>query len=104
MYESPVKIVLDQLKTEQENHIFNFIQGIGVSVDKEELLKALQYDRDQYQKGYAEGYLYGVRKLIERLKQECLMDSGWEVLQSGTIDNLLREMEENQGEMRSIEV
>ena len=28
---------------------------MGVNVDKEELLKALAYDRDQYEKGYADG-------------------------------------------------
>ena len=28
---------------------------MGVNVDKEELLKALAYDRDQYEKGYSDG-------------------------------------------------
>ena len=30
------------------------MQDIGVSVDKEELKKALRYDRQQYEKGYAD--------------------------------------------------
>ena len=28
---------------------------VGVYVDKEELIKALKYDREQYQKGYEDG-------------------------------------------------
>ena len=35
-----------------------------------------------------------VRKMQERLKQECLVDSGWEVFQIGTIDQIAKEMVE----------
>ena len=35
-----------------DNEILKAVQNVGVNVDKEELLKALQYDRGQYQKGY----------------------------------------------------
>ena len=30
-------------------------QAIGFAVDKQELIKALEYDRDQYNKGYEDG-------------------------------------------------
>lgn len=30
--------------------------AVGFKVDKEELIKALEYDRDQYSKGYDDGY------------------------------------------------
>ena len=30
---------------------------MGLDVDREELLKALKYDRGQYEKGYADGFL-----------------------------------------------
>ena len=33
-----------------------------------------------------------VKEFAERLKQEALIDRGYEVLQSGTIDNLVKEM------------
>ena len=39
-----------------------------VYVDKEELLKALQYDRGQYEQGHADGYkqaLNDVKRLME---------------------------------------
>lgn len=53
MYKSPVEIVQEQLKTQLDNKIlFRVTQEIGINIDKDELLKALAYDRQQYEKGY----------------------------------------------------
>lgn len=52
MYQSPINLIVDQMRTQMEDEIFKAVQNVGVYVDKDELLKALQYDRDQYQKGY----------------------------------------------------
>lgn len=38
------------------------------------------------------------RKFAERLKKEALVDSGFEVLQLGTIDNLTKELTKNDAE------
>lgn len=38
-----------------------------------------------------------IKKFAERLKKEALIDSGFEVLQVGTIDNLVKEMTEESG-------
>lgn len=51
-YESPIKVMVGQLETQIENDIITAILRVGVDVDKEELLRALRYDRDQYRKGY----------------------------------------------------
>ena len=58
MYESPIK-VYEAMKLAKENEIYNAIQKIGVTVDKEELIKALAYDREQYAKGFDDGYEAG---------------------------------------------
>lgn len=71
MYESPIKItysepeaieltsiaerIVQGVAAQQEEYIYGAIAKMGVTVDKDELLKALQYDRDQYEKGYADG-------------------------------------------------
>ena len=59
MYNSPIKIYETAMQTimeERENAIFAKVQSaFGVDVDKDELLRALQYDRGQYAKGYADG-------------------------------------------------
>ena len=39
---------------EVDNQICKAVQNAGITVDREELLRALQYDRDQYRKGYAD--------------------------------------------------
>lgn len=51
-YEAPIKIIMQEMQALQENQVYQAIQNIGVDVDKEELLKALSYDRNQYEKGY----------------------------------------------------
>ena len=51
-YQSPIELIRSQMRTAVENEVLSAVQRIGVNVDKEELLKALAYDRDQYMKGY----------------------------------------------------
>ena len=51
-YQSPIDLVMGQMNLALEGQICKAVQNVGVNVNKEELLKALQYDRGQYQKGY----------------------------------------------------
>lgn len=55
MYKSPIEMILGELRLQQEGEIFRAVQDYNISVDKEELLKALQYDRGQYEKGFRDG-------------------------------------------------
>ena len=55
MYKSPIEVITASMQTDLENQILSSVLKTYVSVDKEELIKALNYDRDQYQKGYADG-------------------------------------------------
>ena len=57
MYDSPVTRVVSDIchkMEEQEDGklTYTISQAVGYSVDKPELIKALNYDRDQYKKGY----------------------------------------------------
>ena len=52
---------------QQENQVFQAIQKTGVIVDKEELQKALKYDREQYQNGYNDGYTDGANAMLAKL-------------------------------------
>ena len=54
-YTSPIKLLHTQIQTSIENDVFKVIEKHGIEVDKEELIKALAYDRDQYNKGYKDG-------------------------------------------------
>lgn len=72
-YESPIKTVIGEAKTQIDNDVYKAVCQIGIRVDKEELLRALQYDRGQYDKGFADGVRQGQQGWIsveERLP-EC---------------------------------
>lgn len=62
MYESPVKLcqtveeIAQDIHKQTEDFIVQSVCKVGVVIDKEELIKAINYDRNQYDKGYNEGY------------------------------------------------
>lgn len=52
MYESPITVFNGPPKFDMDGEILKAVFNVGVHVDKEELLRALRYDRDQYDKGF----------------------------------------------------
>ena len=52
MYESPIKVIQGELETQLEGEILKAVHRVGVTVDRDELIRALRYDREQYQKGF----------------------------------------------------
>lgn len=59
MYESPISIteITDNIIKEQNEQFENDLMyqiriNYHIDVDKEQLIRALQYDREQYEKGY----------------------------------------------------
>jgi len=71
-YESPIRMIVGEMETKMEADTMYVIQHYGIDVDKDELIKALQYDRDQYNKGYRNGYEAG----YDRAKEEVLKQWG----------------------------
>lgn len=65
-YQSPIELIHRGWETKVEDDIFKAILNYGINVDKDELIKALEYDRDQYEKGYADG----CRGAMDRIKAE----------------------------------
>lgn len=61
MYKSPIEIIYGQMQQQIDGEIFRAVQNLGVSVDKEELIKALAYDRNQYDAGYRDAMATIVR-------------------------------------------
>ena len=58
-----------------ENAVFKAVRKVGINVDKEELLKALIYDRGQYDKGYEDAM--NEVKHPQPLKFEDLKEGMW---------------------------
>ena len=52
MYESPIKVVQGGLETQLEGEILKAVHRVGVTVDRDELIRARRSDREQYQKGF----------------------------------------------------
>lgn len=55
-FDFPIEVIESPLETRMENEIFSAVKRAGVMIDKDELLRALNYERDQYAKGYQAGY------------------------------------------------
>lgn len=64
-YESPIEAMIAEASNSFDDGVFRAVLRTGIEVDKKELLKALQYDRGQYDKGY----VVGVKEFAERLKK-----------------------------------
>lgn len=91
MYKSPIsvnfldkhvlldKCVSDLLEAE-EQYIIRYLQDMEIYVDKEELIKALQYDRDQYRKGFHDGVIDFIQKSGWISASERLPEIGKKVL------------------------
>lgn len=108
MYESPIVTYMqemhNQIMNERENAITAQIsESIGVDVDKDELIKALQYDRQQYDKGYAdakvryESMLNEIREDVEHIEVwGCFPDGKSAYIRSGEhIKNIVIEIIDN---------
>lgn len=59
-YQSPIVTFTEEVSTkiaeEFDRHIFKAVLNTGVTVDRDELIKALRYDRGQYEKGFHDGF------------------------------------------------
>ena len=54
LYNSPITLVQSAIETQIEDGVLKTVQEIGFDIDPEQLYKALQYDRNQYDKGYSD--------------------------------------------------
>lgn len=85
-YKSPIEMIYDDIKMRYENDVVKAVQAYDIKVDKAELLKALKYDRAQYDKGFSDGYAKGIAdaeaeaeaipvEWIEKQKAGCIYGS-----------------------------
>lgn len=81
-YISPIEITIKRISEElikkQEGQVLQAIYQQGITVNKEELIKALAYDRNQYEKGYEDGK-NDCRKALKEKIYDRLMElkNGW---------------------------
>ena len=59
-----LKDIVENVRKNQEETVFEYIFQLGIDVDKDELIKALKYDREQYSKGFEDA--------LQQLREKCL--------------------------------
>lgn len=81
-YESPIEMFTEQVSDywskKTDDLVMKAVMNVGVYVDKDELVKALAYDRDQYEKGFHDGIMANKWTLTT----ERLPELGQEVIAS----------------------
>lgn len=89
MYQSPIQLFTAQMAQDiaqkQDEMVFQAAISCVPQVDRAELLRALQYDRGQYDKGYADGFAEALPRWIpteyrlpDRELEEFREKFGWE--------------------------
>ena len=80
-YENPILLIQQRMNAQIEDAVCKAVQKVGIYVDKDELIKALKYDREQYQKGYKDRDDQIVRcndcKHWDSEEHECSNKIGW---------------------------
>ena len=51
-YKSPIEVIAEEARLMQEDNVVRAVQSYGIKVDKQRLIKALEFDLDQYKAGY----------------------------------------------------
>lgn len=79
-YKSPINIIQEEMRTKFDNDVLESVINVGIKVNKDELIKALEYDRNQYLQGYEEAkeiYEKALDKACEELayRDNCLIMS-----------------------------
>lgn len=83
-YESPIRIIEKGLSIQMEDDVMKVVKSYSVDVNREELIKALKFDRDQYVKGYNDGKNYRLHSSVKPIFYEdiwicgeCSTPVGW---------------------------
>ena len=100
MYKSPIEIIIDGLngmiRHKLDEECLESVYKAGIIVDKDELIKALKYDREQYEKGYKDCINERVKFLEKQLdiaiKELCFTAKGADACNS--LDNLYEGIKE----------
>lgn len=70
-YKSPIEVFYSDVQLKFEDGVYKAVQAVDIHVDRDELIKALQYDRQQYEKGWADALLK---------EQEPVKHGRWELV------------------------
>ena len=84
-YESPITMfvqdsITESIKKQEDQLIYSLSQTIGYQIDKEQLVRALRYDRDQYKKGYSDAKKEILEKIYNTFNGiQCYDGTGYDI-------------------------
>lgn len=66
-WQSPIHMIQEEISQKVANVLDSQVDQttmrVGIEVDKDELVKALEYERNQYQKGYVDGFFNAEKEI-----------------------------------------
>ena len=89
MYDCPIKTffetgpLIENIGNTMEGHIISAVQKIGIDVNKEELIKALNNDRSRYEEAYQKGWNDCVRHYASFAEELAKLINGFKEAQDG---------------------
>lgn len=73
MYKSPIEVFYQQvhvgIEESVEDAVYKAVKNVGSCVNKEELVQALMYDRDQYERGFEDAKVIIGKQIIEEVEK-----------------------------------
>lgn len=70
-YKSPIEAFYSDVQLKFEDGVYKAVQAVDIHVDRDELIKALQYDRQQYEKGWHDALLKVQEEHSVCTKENC---------------------------------
>ena len=70
-YKSPIEVFYSDVQLKFEDGVYKAVQAVDIHVDRYELIKALQYDRQQYEKGWHDALLKEQETMMQCIKGKC---------------------------------
>lgn len=74
LYTSPIELTQGDFYMQQDEGIYRAIYELGIVVDKDELIKALRYDREQYVRGFVDAYAGNIDKIKAEVAKEIFAE------------------------------
>lgn len=74
-YRSPLHVIVQESGYKLDGEIMRAVANVGIDVDKQELLAALNRERDQYKIGFRDGYTAFKRYLKMAARRERVTEN-----------------------------
>ena len=72
-YDSPIGLLIDKMSSEiakqTDEMVYSAVQKVGIDIDKDKLVSALEQDKQRYRDAYTKGYLDAMNRFTEAINR-----------------------------------